>query len=70
VTVNGKVVATHPPCPCSTGATCTDQSGGSHPAGLPWTNGCQTCSCGDLGSGKLEPVCSHNACPPDAGSAD
>ena len=53
----------------SGGPTCTDRNGVSHPAGPSWTDGCQTCSCGDLGTGKLEATCSHNACPPDA-SAD
>jgi hypothetical protein len=69
VTVDGSVVATYPPCPCTGVHTCTDRSGATHAFGQPWTDGCQVCSCGDLGDGMLSPVCSHNACPPD-GSAD
>jgi hypothetical protein len=67
VTVNGKVVATHPPCPCAP-MTCTDSSGVAHPVGLLWLEGCMACQCANI-NGALEVVCTHNACPPDA-SAD
>jgi hypothetical protein len=69
VTVDGSVVATYPPCPCADRYTCTDRNGTTHRMGLSWSDGCQVCSCGDLGDGTLSAVCSHNACLPD-GSAD
>jgi hypothetical protein len=69
VWLDGKVVATYPPCPCADANTCVDRNGATHSLGHPWTDGCTVCSCGDLGDGTLSPVCTHNACPPD-GSAD
>jgi hypothetical protein len=66
VTLNGAVIATYPPCPCAATATCTDRKGVPHTSGLPWMDGCESCSCGDLGDGMLSAICTHNSCPPDA----
>jgi len=69
VSVNGKVVTTYPPCPCTsmgTGmSTCSDRNGIAHAVGSSWTDGCMSCSCSNLG-GTLSPVCTHTTCPPDA----
>jgi hypothetical protein len=70
VTLNGKVVATYPKCSCPDAPdVCTDRNGVTRASGRPWTDGCQTCSCGDLGGGSTGPVCTHDACLPDAGDA-
>ncbi|HEX4405903.1 MAG TPA: hypothetical protein VH560_13795, partial [Polyangia bacterium] len=69
VTLNGKVVASYPPCPCTDPGACTDRNGATHASGLPWMDGCMSCQCDALGDGSVGPVCTHNACPPDAGDS-